>query len=324
MSKDLDINMRGHEEPVDGKRRRNQTKFHLDEVVAEFEKKTSRAKKQATPPANHHFGVAFRSFPGLVESPPPSGGFPAMPEPVPRFSVQNNAGHFHYYQQFMAPAGSAGIPEPAAYHVLSRPSKLLPYCVVSNPQEKPAMPVVHVSLPQSNLSGRVRHPDDPESDSDLPIAIAKLIDVVQPAASVDTESDNEPGEDIPVASGVVESQVAVGVQVASEVVESQMAVGVQVASEVVESQVVVGAPVASEVVESQVAVGAPVASETFLFNELIPGGEVMVIDGLLDAVGLVQLVTGSDRNYAGEILRNMIKEQRFPSDKIIIKRAGKS
>jgi len=307
VSKDLDINMKGHEEPVGGKRKRNQTKFHLDEVVAEFEKKTPRVKKQATPPANHHFGVAFRSFPGLIESPP--GGFPARPEPVPQFSVQNNAGHFHYYQQFMAPPGSAGIPEPAAYHVLPRPSKLLPYRSVDKAsEEKPAMPVVHVSLPQSNLSGRVRHPDDPESDSDLPVAIAKLIDV-QPAASVDTESDNEPGEDIPVASGVVESQVAVGVQVASEVVESQVAVG---------------APVASGVVESQVAVGIPVASEKFLFNELIPGGEVMVIDGLLDAVGLVQLVTGSNRNYAGEILRNMIKEQRFPSDKIIIKRAGKS
>jgi len=278
VSKDLDINMKGHEEPVGGKRKRNQTKFHLDEVVAEFEKKTPRVKKQATPPANHHFGVAFRSFPGLIES--PSGGFPARPEPVPQFSVQNNAGHFHYYQQFMGPPGSAGIPEPAAYHVLPRPAKLLPYRSVDKAnEEKPASPEKPVphdesELPvTSKLSGRVRQAEETESDADdnVPSAVALPVDVpvqsvpnvIEPAVSVQTEVESDPDDEIPIAS-----------------------------------------------------------SEMLHFNELIPGASVTVIDGLLDAVGLVHVVTGKNRHLSARLLRRVVDDDLFDSSNFIEKASG--
>lgn len=221
MVKELDV----IEQPlVCGKRTRNQTLFHSiggslvptppehtfqERIKQEKDKEAGKAKQPRT-----------KRQPNLPPGYSTGGASPPDVPPVlvPQFSVQNYSmpGPPYFYERFMAPGDSSKPPEPVAYHVIPRPSKLLPYrsrakkspgpsVPLPNAKGSKKMPVAQVTLPQaaSKLSGRVRHPDDPESESDLPVAVATLIDVQSAgAAAVETESDSDPDDvkPLPVAS----------------------------------------------------------------------------------------------------------------------------
>ena len=187
MVKELDV----IEQPlVSGKRTRNQTLFHSiggslvptppehtfqERIKQEKDKEAGKAKQPRT-----------KRQPNLPPGYSTGGASPPDVPPVlvPQFSVQNYSmpGPPYFYDRSMVPGDSSKPPEPVAYHVIPRPSKLLPYRVQASKSTEQPVQLAESKLTgnASKMTGKVRRPDETESDAESAVLSTEDKPVVSP------------------------------------------------------------------------------------------------------------------------------------------------